>query len=381
MFNLALPLIEGEFNFVFIHMNPLIAQGISSAITGAGNYLLQKLTNHDNMRMARQNAGLSDSFQRALTHDTPALIKSGYQDAGFSVASLSAPFSAASSNATVSSTPAVAPQLSPVDTAVAASAAEDIKNKKVERDNLLKEGDILEEEKRSKKVTADAAEREFNNETNLGYIRAMDWMKYYRSLHPDETEGDVVAPMNTYMSDGVYQFNMGYTPTKLRRELVDGLASISSSELKQAVASKQLASNEVLDALVNLPVQQFNQVKEAVKKLLNDNELFKLTKDYLVAERKYGVEIAMQNLKGMNLDYLRDGLEYKLERVLYPLQVSEATSKSNFDWKQILNRMLSGDGNWKDTIRLVTVMLASFLGANQSKVLQLFGSGKRSSLK
>lgn len=358
-------------------MHPLIEQGISSAVSAAGNFLLQNLTNKKNVKMARENAALSDSFQRALTHDTPALTKSGYQDAGLSVAALSAPFSAASSNATVSNTPGVSPQISPVDAVAAASAAEDIKNKKIERQNLLKESDILDEEKRSKKITADTQEREYRNESNLGYIRAMDWLKHYQAAHPDEKDATITAPVNDYMSDGVYQFNMGYIPAKLRRDYIDNMSSISSDTLKKAVADKQLANNDVIKALVQLPVQQFNQVREAAQKLLNDNELFKLTKEYLVAEKRFGADIAMQNLKDMKLDYLRDSLEYELERVFKPLQIKEATAKSNFDWKQLMDKILSGNGSWKDTARLVIVMLASFMGANQSNVLQLFGAGKR----
>lgn len=357
-------------------MSPLIAQGISSVVSAAGNYFLQKLTNRDNVRMSRENAALTDSYQRALTHDTPALTKSGYQDAGLSVAALSSPFSAASTNATVASTPAVSPVVSPVDAISAASAAEDIKNKKAERDNLLKEGKVLDEEARSKRISNDVAERDFKNETALGYLRASDYLKWYKSSHPDEDDAQAVASAPTYMSDGVYAFQMGYTPTKLKRDYIDNLSSISSDTLKKAVSDKQLSDNEVVRALVKLPVEQFNQVKNAAKKLLNDNELFEATKQYLIDEKKYGVQQAIQNLLNSKLRYSSDSLAYKLDRVLYPLQVKEATTKNEFDWKQILNKILDGDGDWKSTIRLVTVMLASFLGANNFKFLNVRRSYK-----
>lgn len=351
-------------------MNPLIAQGISSAVSTAANYFLQDLTNKKNIRVARQNAAINDQFQRALTHDTPALDKSGYQDAGLSVAALSAPFSAASSNASVQSTPASPTTVSPIDAVQAASVAEDVKNKKVERDNLIKQGKIIDEEVRGKKISNDVAEREYKNETSLGYLRMKDYLVDYRRKHPDEDEATVTADAPTYMSEGVYQFNMGYTPTKLKREYINNLSNISSDTLKQAISDKQLADNDVVRSLVKLPVEEFNNVKEAAKKLLNDNELFQATKQYLIDERKWGAQIAEQNLLNSKLLYKSNQLAYMLDQILYPLQVKEAKSKQNFDWKQILDKMLNGDGDWKDTIRLVTVMLASFLGANQVKFLQ-----------
>lgn len=351
-------------------MNPLIAQGISSAVSTAANYFLQDLTNKKNLRVARQNAAINDQFQRALTHDTPALDKSGYQDAGLSVATLSAPFSAASSNASVQSTPATATTFTPIDAVNAASVAEDIKNKKVEHENLIKQGKIIDEDARGKKIANDVAEREYKNETSLGYLRMKDYLEDYRKKHPDEDDATITANAPTYMSEGVYQFNMGYTPTKLKREYIDNISSISSDTLKKAVADKQLADNDVVSALVKLPFEEFNNVKRAAQKLLNDNELFNATKQYLIDERKYGADIAKQNLDNLKLLYKSNQLAFMLDQVLYPLQVKEAKSKQNFDWKQILDKMLKGDGDWKDTVRLVVVMLASFLGANQVKFLQ-----------
>nr|DAK43071.1 MAG TPA: hypothetical protein [Microviridae sp.] len=351
-------------------MNPLIAQGISSAVSTAANYFLQDLTNKKNIRVARQNAAITDQFQRALTHDTPALDKSGYQDAGLSVAALSAPFSTASTNATVQNTPATPSTVSPIDAVQAAYVAEDIKNKKVERDNLIKQGKIIDEEVRGKKISNDVAERDYKNETSLGYLRSKDYLEDYRKKHPDEDDATITANAPMYMSEGVYNFNMGYTPTKLKREYINNLSSISSDTLKQAVSDKQLADNDVIRSLVKLPVEEFNNVKEAAKKLLNDNELFNATKQYLIDERKWGAKIAEQNLLNSKLLYKSNQLAYMLDQVLYPLQVKEARSKQNFDWKQILDKMLNGDGDWKDTIRLVTVMLASFLGANQVRFLQ-----------
>ena len=360
-------------------MNPLIAQGISSAVSTAANYFLQDLTNKKNIRVARQNAAINDQFQRALTHDTPALDKSGYQDAGLSVAALSAPFSAASSNASVQSTPATATTVTPIDAVNAASVAEDIKNKKVERDNLIKQGKIIDEEVRGKKISNDAAERDYKNETSLGYLRMKDYLEDYRKSHPDEDDATVTANAPTYMSEGVYEFNMGYTPTKLKRQYINDITSISTDNLKRAVSDKRLADNDVVNALVKLPVEQFNNVKRAAQKLLNDNELFNATKQYLIDERKYGAKIAEQNFISSQLAYKSDQLTYKIQSILAPLQIKEATSKSDFDWKQILNKMLKGDGDWKDTVRLVVVMLASFLGANQSRFLNFMPSVKKNS--
>ena len=351
-------------------MNPLFAQGISSAVSTAANYLLQDRVNDKNVRIARQNAAITDSFQRALTHDTPALSKSGYQDAGLSVAALSAPFSAASTNAGVTFTPSTAPQISPIDAVSAASIAQDIKNKKVENDNLKKQGDLIGEEARSKKIDNDVKQREYNNETSLGALRASDYFRKYRAEHPEEDDYTALAKAPTYMSDGVYQFNMGYTPTKLKRDYIDNLSSISSDTLKKAVADKQISNNEVVNALVKLPAEQFNEVKQAAQKLLNDNVLFEATKNYLIDEKKYGVEIAKQNLSNLKLSYDANKLAYQLDQILYPLQVKEATSKQNYDWKQLLDKLLNGDGDWKDTLRLTVVMLASFLGANNIKFLQ-----------
>ena len=358
-------------------MNPLIAQGISSAVSTAANYFLQDLTNKKNIRVARQNAAINDQFQRALTHDTPALDKSGYQDAGLSVAALSAPFSASSSNASVQSTPATATTVTPIDVVNAASVAEDVKNKKVEHENLIKQGKIIDEEARGKKIANDAAERDYKNETSLGYLRSRDYLEDYRKKHPDEDDVTVLANAPTYMSEGVYEFNLGYTPTKLKREYINNITSISTDNLKRAVSDKSLADNDVVNALVKLPVEQFNNVKRAAQKLLNDNELFNATKQYLIDERKYGSKIAEQNFLSSQLAYKSDELTYKIQSILAPLQIKEATSKSDFDWKQILNKMLNGDGDWKDTVRLVVVMLASFLGANQSRFLNFIPSVKK----
>lgn len=340
----------------------------NSLLGGAINYGIGELTANSNMRRQRQLMRESDQYQRNLISDLPALNKSAMQSAGLSTSMLNGAFQSAATNAAATS-PAANVATAPYDSSFATSV---LTNKNLKKQNELLDEQIqgAKEDVRSKKIENDTKEREYNNETSIGYLRVQDFLKWYRAQHPDEDDATVIANAPTYMSDDVYRFHMGYTTAKLKREYIDNLSSISVDTLKQAVADKQLANNEVVNALVKLPVEQFNQVKQAAQKLLNDNYLFELTKQYLVDEKKYGVEIAKQKLANMKLSFDANNLTYKLDKILFPLQVSEATSKQNYDWKQILDKLLNGNGDWKDTLRLTVVMLASFLGANNTKFLQ-----------
>lgn len=340
----------------------------NSLVGGAINYGIGELTANSNMRRQRQLMRESDQYQRNLISDLPALNKSAMQSAGLSTSMLNGAFQSAATNAAATS-PAANAATAPYDSSFATSV---LTNK-----NLKKQNDLLDEQikgaiedVRSKKIENDVKEREYNNETSMGYLRTQNYLKWYRSQHPDEDDATVVADAPTYMSEDVYRFNMGYTSAKLKREYIDNLSSISVDTLKQAVADKQLADNEVVNALVKLPVEQFNDVKQAAQKLLNDNVLFEATKQYLIDEKKYGADIAKQNLENIKLLYKSNDLTYKLDKILFPLQVKEATSKQNYDWKQLLDKLMNGNGDWKDTLRLTVVMLASFLGANNIKFLQ-----------
>lgn len=340
----------------------------NSLVGGAINYGIGELTANSNMRRQRQLMRESDQYQRNLISDLPSLNKTAMQNAGLSTSMLNGAFQSAATNAAATS-PAANSATAPYDSSFATSV---LTNKNLKKQNDLLDEQIqgAKEDVRSKKIENDTKEREFKNETSIGYLRMQDYLKWYRSQHPDEDDATAIANAPTYMSEDVYKFNMGYTPAKLKREFIDNLSSISVDTLKQAVADKQLANNEVVNALVKLPVEQFNQVKFAAQKLLNDNDLFELTKQYLVDEKKFGVEIAKQKLANMKLSFDENNLTYKLDKVLFPLQVSEATSKQNYDWKQLLDKLINGNGDWKDTLRLTVVMLASFLGANNIKFLQ-----------
>lgn len=340
----------------------------NSLLGGAINYGIGELTANSNMRRQRQLMRESDQYQRNLISDLPSLNKSAMQNAGLSTSMLNGAFQSAATNAAATS-PASNAATAPYDSSFATSV---LTNKNLKKQNDLLDEQIqgAKEDVRSKKIENDTKEREYNNESSIGYLRMRDYLKWYRLQHPDEDDATAVANAPTYMSEGVYRFNMGYTPVKLKREYIDNLSSISVDTLKQAVADKQLANNEVVNALVKLPVEQFNEVKQAVQKLLNDNVLFEATKQYLIDEKKYGVDIAKQKLANMKLDYDANELAFRLDKILFPLQVKEATSKQNYDWKQLMDKLLNGDGDWKDTLRLTVVMLASFLGANQIKFLQ-----------
>lgn len=340
----------------------------NSLVGGAINYGIGELTANSNMRRQRQLMRESDQYQRNLISDLPSLNKSAMQSAGLSTSMLNGAFQSAATNAAATS-PAANVATAPYDSSFATSV---LTNKNLKKQNDLLDEQIqgAKEDVRSKKIENDTKEREYKNETSIGYLRMQDYLKWYRSQHPDEDDATAIANAPTYMSEDVYRFNMGYTSAKLKREYIDNLSSISVDTLKQAVADKQLANNEVVNALVKLPIEQFNQVKQAAQKLLNDNDLFELTKQYLVDEKKYGVEIAKQKLANMKLSFDANNLTYKLDKILFPLQVSEATSKQNYDWKQLLDKLINGNGDWKDTLRLTVVMLASFLGANNIKFLQ-----------
>lgn len=340
----------------------------NSLIGGAINYGLGELTANSNMRRQRQLMRESDQYQRNLVSDLPSLNKSAMQSAGLSTSMLNGAFQSAATNAAATS-PAANAATAPYDSSFATSV---LTNKNLKKQNDLLDEQIqgAKEDVRSKKIENDTKEREYNNETSIGYLRMQNYLKWYRSQHPDEDDATVTANAPSYMSDDVYKFNMGYTPTKLRREYIDDITSISADNLKQAVADKQLSNNEVINAIVKLPIEQFNEVKQAAQKLLNDNVLFEATKQYLIDEKKYGIYIAKQKLANMKLDYDANNLAFKLDKILFPLQVKEATSKQNYDWKQLLDKLLNGNGDWKDTLRLTVVMLASFLGANQIKFLQ-----------
>ena len=338
---------------------------VAALLTAAAS-IGSSIINHKSAQSSQRGLmSLSDDYQRGLISDLPSLNKAGMQNAGLSTSMLNGAFQSATSNA-ASTTPAPAPAPVNFDPALFTSILQ-AKNLKKQNALLDKQIESVDEDVKTKKLT--------NDDMSINLLDKKKTMKLraYRSRvgkEPTPQPGDVVvnAPaVEDFMSVE-------------RRNLVDGLEEQNyyaderettlrnnKAIFENDILTSRINDKDVRNALIKMPLEAYNQVVENVRKIRLDNDFFQEVKKYRIEVEKLGPRAAILGVLNSLTDIEGKKLANNLNRALQPLIIKNASSQSANDSNNILEKFLSGHGDWKDAVR---VSLPMFLN-----IMKNFGPG------
>lgn len=341
---------------------------IAALLTAAAS-IGSSIVNHVSAKSSQRGLmSLSDDYQRDLIADLPSLNKSGMQSAGLSTSMLNGAFQSASSNA-ASTTPSPAPAPVNFDPALFTSILQ-AKNLKKQNELLDKQIEGAEQDVKTKKLTND------DMYINLEDKKKTMKLRSYRSrVNKEETpqSGDVVVSspaVDDYMSVE-------------RRNLVDGLeeqnyhADERESTLRynkaifdNDILTSQIMDKDVRNALINMPLETYKQAVENASKLKNDNDFFNSVKKYRLEVEKLGPRAALLGLFNTLTDIQGKKLANQLNGILMPYiiqnQKTDTENKSNDSknsYNNILERVLNGNGSWKDAVRIGMPIVQKLIGS------------------
>ena len=330
---------------------------IAALLTAAAS-VGSSIINHKSAQSSQRGLmSLSDDYQRDLIADLPSLNKAGMQSAGLSASMLNGAFQSASSNA-ASTTPAPAPAPVNFDPALFTSILQ-AKNLKKQNELLDKQIEGAEQDVQTKKLTNDDM-----------YINLQDkkkTMKYraYRSridLEQPSQSGDVVvsAPAEVdYMSDERYRLVHGLYEQSYHADERETTLRNNKAIFENDILTSQIMDKDVRNALINAPLETYNQVVQNVRKLRNDNDFFLNVKKYREEVEKLGPRAAILGLFNTLTDIQGKKLANQLNGILMPYLVKDKqtdtenkTNDSKNSYNNILERFLNGHGSWKDAVRI-----------------------------
>lgn len=341
---------------------------IAALLTAAAS-IGSSIINHKTAQSSQRGLmSLSDDYQRDLIADLPSLNKAGMQSAGLSTSMLNGAFQSASSNA-ASTTPAPSPAPVNFDSALFTSILQ-AKNLKKQNELLDKQIEGAEQDVQTKKLTND------DMYINLQDKKKTMKLRSYRSrVNKEETPqaGDAVvsAPAeDDYMSVE-------------RRNLVDGLeeqnyhADERESTLRynkaifdNDILTSQIMDKDVRNALINMPLQTYKQAVENARKLKNDNDFFNNVKKYREEVEKLGPRAAILGLFNTLTDIQGKKLANQLNGILMPYIIKNQqtdtenkTNDSKNSYNNILERVLNGNGSWKDAVRIGMPIVQKLIGS------------------
>lgn len=330
---------------------------IAALLTAAAS-IGSSIINHKSAQSSQRGLmSLSDDYQRDLIADLPSLNKSAMQSAGLSTSMLNGAFQSASSNA-ASTTPAPAPAPVNFDSALFTSILQ-AKNLKKQNELLDKQIEGAEQDVQTKKLTNDDM-----------YINLQDkkkTMKYrsYRSridLEQPSQSGDVVvsAPAeDDYMSDERYRLVHGLYEQSYHADERETTLRNNKAIFENDILTSQIMDKDVRNALINAPLETYNQVVQNVRKLRNDNDFFENVKKYREEVEKLGPRAAVLGLFNTLTDIQGKKLANQLNGILMPYLIKDKqtdtenkTNDSKNSYNNILERFLNGHGSWKDAVRI-----------------------------
>lgn len=349
-------------------LNTLAQNAASAGVGSLINLGVGEISANLALNRQRKLMRESDAYQRRLISDLPSLNKTAMQSAGLSTSMLNGAFQSAASNA-ASTSPAAPSAAGSYDPSFATSV---LNNK-----NLRKQNELI--DKQIKSVQEDINTKELNNRSlKLDVDDKEKTMKLrgFRSRVNRETSpesGDVVvsAPaVDDFMSVE-------------RRNLVEGLeeqnyhADVRETTLRhnKAIFDNEILTNQIMDkdvmyALIHAPYQAYNQVVENVRKLRNDNDFFDNVRKYREEVEKYGPRAAYLGLVNSLTDIQGKKLANTLNSLLMPYTLQNTrtdtenkTNDSKNSYNNILERVLNGNGNWKDVVRVCMPIVKSLLGS------------------
>ena len=341
---------------------------IAALLTAAAS-VGSSIINHKSAQSSQRGLmSLSDDYQRDLIADLPSLNKAGMQSAGLSTSMLNGAFQSASSNA-ASTTPSPAPAPVNFDPALFTSILQ-AKNLKKQNELLDKQIEGAEQDVQTKKLTNDDI-----------YINLQDkkkTMKYraYRSrldLEQPAEPGDVVvsAPAeDDYMSDERYRLIHGLYEQNYHADERETTLRYNKALFENDILTSQIMDKDVRNALINAPLETYNQVVQNVRKLRNDNDFFENVKKYREEVEKLGPRAAILGLFNTLTDIQGKKLANQLNGILMPYLIKDKqvdtenkTNDSKNSYNNILERFLNGRGSWKDAVRIGMPIVQKLVGS------------------
>lgn len=345
-------------------MGPLIPALVTAAAS-----IGSSLINHKSAQSSQRGLmSLSDDYQRNLIADLPSLNKAGMQNAGLSTSMLNGAFQSATSNA-ASTTPAPAPAPINFDPALFTSI--------LQAKNIKKQNELLDEQ--IKAAEQDVQTKKYVNDDM--YINLQDkkkTMKYraYRSridLEQPSQSGDVVvsAPAeDDYMSDERYRLVHGLYEQNYHADERETTLRNNKAIFENDILTSQIMDKDVRNALINAPLETYNQVVQNVRKLRNDNDFFENVKKYREEVEKLGPRAALLGLFNTLTDIQGKKLANQLNGVLMPYLIKDKqtdtenkTNDSKNSYNNILERFLNGHGSWKDAVRIGMPIVQKLIGS------------------
>lgn len=349
-------------------INTLAQNAASAGVGSLLNLGVGEISANLALNRQRELMRESDEYQRRLISDLPSLNKAAMQSAGLSTSMLNGAFQSAASNA-ASSSPAAPSAAGSYDSSFATSL---LNNK-----NLRKQNELL--DKQIQSVDEDVKTKQYNNsvlkaETD-DKLKTMS-LRGYRTRVNHETpseNGDVVvsAPaVDDYMSLERRRLIDGLEDDNFNADRRESVLRHNKAMFDNEVLTSQIMDKDVMNALVHAPYQAYNQVVENVRKLRNDNDFFENVKKYREEVEKYGPRAAYLGLINSLTDIQGKKLANTLNYLLMPyiLQNTRIDSENKINdsknsYNNILERVLNGNGNWKDAIRVGMPIVKSLLGS------------------
>ena len=127
---------------------------------------------------------------------------------------------------------------------------------------------------------------------------------------------------------------------------------------------------DVRNALINMPLQTYKQAVENARKLKNDNDFFNNVKKYREEVEKLGPRAAILGLFNTLTDIQGKKLANQLNGILMPYIINDKitdtenkTNDSKNSYNNILERVLNGNGSWKDAVRIGMPIVQKLIGS------------------
>lgn len=363
--------------------------GANAANAGVGSLIsagVGELSSLFNFNRQKELMRLSDQYQRNLISDLPTLNKSAMQSAGMSTSMMDGAFQSATSNA-ASTSPAGANSQGYYDSQFATTL---LSNKNLQKQNELLDEQIngAKEDVRSKRLDNDVKDAEVQDK-----LAAMKYIYDRNSdFYPQPEDGLIVADKKPrYMSMNTYNLLRGFLFNQGNAENEESLLRESKAKFDKEILTSQSISEDVRNALINMPFAQFKLLSQSVleamsrinnidastnninastrnieantRKTNSETDFFNKVKKYRIQLEKYGPSLAAANLINTLTEQQGKFIANQIQKALKPIIIRNAQGQSNNNPQNLIENMLNGNANWKDVIRLGMPVMLNFSGA------------------
>lgn len=247
---------------------------LTSALQLFGNFLSSEIGQlHTERNMMAQHQMNKEIMDYQHNQNIQNMLNSGIyerrsrENAGLNVNN-GAPFTPVGTSAVGSSAPSGAP-MSPVDFANFLVASEQAKN--------------IHEDTKRKELDNKATEEE-NAWYKWAFDPRFDDLQYSKDVDGYILPNSKIIVPRTTTRKGVESRQLA--KARIEQELASANRSISQDELHEMISSKQIQNNEVLDALVSLPLTQYNEVMKKIDEMTSHISLMDKQGDLFVSQKE-----------------------------------------------------------------------------------------------